>query len=84
VLVGTGPRGGDGFSPFSDEVVHLATLPNGANGDYRLALFFAPSKTSRAAGRAYMERLEARKDDREPHTTIEVLQAHHDAILCVG
>lgn len=55
VLAGIGPRGGEGFSAFSDLVEHLATLPNGANGEDRLALFFANSEASRLAGVAYME-----------------------------
>jgi pimeloyl-ACP methyl ester carboxylesterase len=84
VLAGTAPRGGDGFSPFSDDVEHLATLPKGANGEDRLALFFASSESSKTAGRAYMERLEARQDDREPHTTLEVMRAHHAAIYGWG
>ena len=84
VLAGTGPRGGEGFSPFSDLVEHLATLPKGANGEDRLSLFFANSEASRSAGIAYMERLDRRQTDREPHTTIEVMKAHHAAICNWG
>jgi pimeloyl-ACP methyl ester carboxylesterase len=80
VLSGTGPRGGEGFSPFSDLVEHLASLPKGANGEDRLALFFANSEASRSAGVAYLERLERRQTAREPHTTLEVMKAHHAAI----
>jgi pimeloyl-ACP methyl ester carboxylesterase len=84
VLAGTGPRGGDGFSPFSEKVEKLARLPQGANGQDRLDLFFAPSETSKALGRAYMERLEARLDDREPHSSLAVMESHHAAIYAWG
>jgi pimeloyl-ACP methyl ester carboxylesterase len=84
ILAGTAPKGGEGFSPFSKEIDVLATLPKGANGDDRLALFFFPSETSKAAGRAYMSRLESRKEDREPHTTIEVMKNHRAAIFAWG
>ena len=60
ILVGTGPRGGEGmtFTELSAEEQNdpLALLMNA---------FFTPSGSSQAAGRAYVERLQLRKTDRD-------------------
>jgi pimeloyl-ACP methyl ester carboxylesterase len=60
ILVGTGPRGGEGMS--------FAELSVEERND-RLALlmnaFFTPSDSSQAAARAYVERLQLRKTDRD-------------------
>jgi len=60
ILVGTGPRGGEGmtFTELSAEEQNnpLALLMNA---------FFTTSHSSQAAGRAYVERLQLRKVDRD-------------------
>ena len=67
ILVATAPRGGD-------DIMHLEK-PSLAKhlGDPELKgyevltrLFFAPSQSSQAAGRAFIERLVQRREDREP------------------
>lgn len=60
ILVGTGPRGGEGmtFDELSPEEFAdpIALLMNA---------FFSPSETSQAAGRAYIDRLKLRVGDRD-------------------
>ena len=59
VLAGSGPRGGQGMNHYSDEVLaHAATDVPGPE-DF-LYLFFAPTATSQASGRAYLQRLGTR------------------------
>lgn len=76
ILVGTAPRGGE-------EVMHLdkpslAThLHNPSLQGYQVLqkLFFAPTRSSQAAGAAFIERLMQRRDDREPVSGSAVAQA---------
>jgi pimeloyl-ACP methyl ester carboxylesterase len=60
VLLGTGPRGGEGmvFTDLSvDELDDIEGLV--------MKALFSPSETSQASGRAYLERLKLRVDDRD-------------------
>jgi pimeloyl-ACP methyl ester carboxylesterase len=60
ILLGTGPRGGEGmtFTELSpEEQVYPVAFLMGA--------FFSPSEASQAAGREYMKRLDSRKEDRD-------------------
>jgi pimeloyl-ACP methyl ester carboxylesterase len=75
ILVGTGPRGGEGmtFTELSAEERNdpLALLMNA---------FFTPSQSSQAAGRAYVERLHLRKADRDAAVSRKAASAQLDAI----
>jgi pimeloyl-ACP methyl ester carboxylesterase len=75
ILVGTGPRGGEGmtFTELSAEEQNnpLALLMNA---------FFTPSDSSQAAGRAYVERLKLRKADRDAAVSRKAASAQLDAI----
>ena len=60
ILIGTGPRGGEAltFTELSvDDLKNPVALV--------LNSFFTPSNSSQAAGRAYLERLQLRKTDRD-------------------
>jgi pimeloyl-ACP methyl ester carboxylesterase len=76
ILVGTAPRGGE-------DVMHLEKPglakylgdPN-LKGYARLQkLFFAPTDSSQAAGAAFIKRLAARTQDREPAAGVDVAKA---------
>lgn len=83
ILAGTGPRGGSGMKGFTPEVAEAAThMP--AGGDDLLFLFFQPTETSQAAGRAFLGRLMARKLDRDPASTAETMKAQIAAISAWG
>jgi pimeloyl-ACP methyl ester carboxylesterase len=75
ILVGTGPRGGEGmtFTELSAEEQNnpLALLMNA---------FFTPSDSSQAAGRAYVERLQLRKADRDAAVSPKAASAQLNAI----
>jgi pimeloyl-ACP methyl ester carboxylesterase len=75
ILLGTGPRGGEGmtFTELSlDELDDPVALLMGA--------FFTPSEASQAAGRAYIERLKLRTADRDAPISKKAAGAQLEAI----
>jgi pimeloyl-ACP methyl ester carboxylesterase len=80
ILVGTAPRGGEDIMHlekpslakyFSDPTLRgIARLPK---------IFFAPTPSSQAAGKAFVRRLEARKSDRDVASGPKVAQAQMSA-----
>jgi pimeloyl-ACP methyl ester carboxylesterase len=82
MLVGTGPRGGE---PTHDPRV----LEYGASTDPRtgessleafLYLFFRPSETSQAAGKAFWNRRHLRRHDVDPPSSAQTMKAQRAAI----
>jgi pimeloyl-ACP methyl ester carboxylesterase len=76
ILAGTAPRGGEDIMHL--EKSHIARSlgdPNLRGYAVLQKIFFAPSETSQAAGAAFVERLQWRKEDREPPSGPEVAQA---------
>jgi pimeloyl-ACP methyl ester carboxylesterase len=63
VLVGTGPRGGDGMAQRDPAVATLFTKRDELGDAMWLPIMFAPTPTSQAAGRAWLQRISARQDD---------------------
>ena len=57
VLVGTGPRGGEGIGALPAWVAELFTRKYEQQEDMWLPILFAPTQSSQAAGRAYVERI---------------------------
>lgn len=84
VLLGTGPTGGEGMAEFSPKVVSIVTRPNSTFEERCLELFFSPTETSQAAGKAWLERVASRTSDREPACGPEVAQAQLAAIQGFG
>ena len=84
LLVGTGPSGGEGMQEFSAEVMDIVNRPNSTIQERCLDLFFSKSSTSRAAGEAWLERIAARKVDREPESKPQVAQAQLVALAKWG
>jgi pimeloyl-ACP methyl ester carboxylesterase len=75
VLLSTGPRGGEGmtFTELSlDELADPVAL--------LMTSFFTPSEASRAAGRAYLERLKLRATDRDVPVSMKSAGAQLNAI----
>jgi len=60
VLLGTGPRGGEGM-----EFAELSAEEQADPVGFLLGAFFSPSEASQAAGRAYLNRLAGRTHDRD-------------------
>src|SRR5260370_29354095 len=59
ILLGTGPRGGEDMT-----FTELSAEEQADPVAFLLGAVFSPSETSQAAGREYMKRLDARKEDR--------------------
>jgi len=79
VLVGTGPRGGDGMSQLAPDVVPLFGTVYEPQDLMWLPIFFSPSETSQAAGRHFLERIRARTDDRDVPVSEATVAAHRAA-----
>ena len=60
ILLGTGPRGGEGMT-----FTELSPEEQADPVAFLLGAFFTRSETSQAAGRAYMKRLDSREEDRD-------------------
>jgi pimeloyl-ACP methyl ester carboxylesterase len=60
ILLGTGPRGGEGMT-----FTELSPEEQADPIAFLLGAFFSPSEASQAAGRAYVKRLESRREDRD-------------------
>ena len=75
ILLGTGPRGGEGMT-FTELSAEESADPVG----FLLAAFFAPTETSQAAGRAYLERLAWRRENRDKPVSTQTSEAQLAAI----
>jgi pimeloyl-ACP methyl ester carboxylesterase len=83
VLVGTGPRGGEGVGARPGWVGELFTRKYQRQEDMWLPILFAPTRTSQAAGRAYIERIVARAD-RDTPVSDQSIAAQRAAIAAYG
>src|SRR6204780_5133415 len=83
VLVGTGPRGGEGVGALPAWVAELFTRKYERQEDMWLPILFAPTQTSRAAGRAYVERIVARRD-RDAPLSDQSIGAQRAALAAYG
>lgn len=80
VLVGTGPRSGEGMASLTPEAQQLfgATYEN--PDDLWLGVYFTPSERSQAAGREYLKRFRLRTEDRDPEVSDKVAPAQIEAL----
>jgi pimeloyl-ACP methyl ester carboxylesterase len=60
ILLGTGPRGGEGMT-----FTELSAEEQADPVAFLLGAFFSPSESSQSAGREYMKRLDSRTNDRD-------------------
>lgn len=80
ILVGSGPRGGEGLETFLPEVWALFSKEYNHPDELLLDTFFAPTETSQAAGWQFLERIRARKEDRDIAISDKVVPAQLAAI----
>jgi pimeloyl-ACP methyl ester carboxylesterase len=82
ILVGTGPRGGE--PPTDPRYAEYATSTDAKTGESALEaflyLFFVPSATSQAAGRAFWQRRHRRGVDVDPPSSSQTMTAQLAAI----
>ena len=83
VLVGTGPRGGEGLGALPAWVAELFTRKYEQQQDMWLPIMFAPTETSQAAGRAHVERIVARAD-RDAPVSEQSITAQRAALAAYG
>src|SRR5580765_2792805 len=76
VLVGTGPRGGDGMDQLAPDVAPLFGTAYEPQDLMWLPIFFSPSEASQAAGRRFLERIRARTADRDVPVSEATVAAH--------
>jgi pimeloyl-ACP methyl ester carboxylesterase len=75
LLLGTGPRGGEGMT-----FAELSADERADPDQFILGAFFSPSDASQAAGRAYLKRLAARTTDRDRPVSTRTAEAQLHAI----
>jgi pimeloyl-ACP methyl ester carboxylesterase len=82
VLLATIPPGGtvEQFPPISDEVRQVVSRPGQGSDDDFLFLFFAPSESSRMAGRESLARLRARSGPPSPPVRPEAMRSQVAAL----
>jgi pimeloyl-ACP methyl ester carboxylesterase len=83
VLVGTGPRGGEGIGALPPWVAELFTRKYERQEEMWLPIMFAPTQTSQAAGRAYIERITARTN-RDTPVSDQSIAAQRAALAAYG
>ncbi|WP_329045598.1 alpha/beta hydrolase [Amycolatopsis sp. NBC_01488] len=79
VLVGTGPRGGDGMAAMDPAVVPLFGRRDELGEAMWLPIMFSPTDASQAAGRRYVERITARTQNRDDLVSQETILNHRAA-----
>jgi pimeloyl-ACP methyl ester carboxylesterase len=79
VLVGTGPRGGDGMDQLAPDVAPLFGAAYEPQDLMWLPIFFSPSEASQAAGRRFLERVRSRTEDRDVPVSAATVAAHRAA-----
>jgi pimeloyl-ACP methyl ester carboxylesterase len=79
VLVGTGPRGGEGMSAQRPSTAVLFAKQYEQQDEMWLPIFFSPSPASQEAGRRYLARIRARRQDRDTPVSAGTALAHRAA-----
>ena len=79
VLVGTGPRGGEGMAQLAPETAPLFGKVYEPQDLMWLPIFFSPSESSQTAGRRFLERVRARSEDRDLPVSQGTVTAHSAA-----
>ena len=76
ILVGTGPRGGEGMAQLAPDVAPLFAKVYDPQDLMWLPIFFSPSEKSQAAGREFLGRIQARTEDRDDPVSEATVAAH--------
>src|SRR6202023_801003 len=80
VLVGTGPRGGEGMATLTPEAQAVFGSTYANPDDMWLGVFFTPTEKSQGAGRAFLKRVRLRAEARDPEVSEKVAPAQITAI----
>jgi pimeloyl-ACP methyl ester carboxylesterase len=80
VLVGTGPRGGEGMASLTPEAQQIFGASYQEPDHLWLAVHFTRSEASQAAGRGFLKRFRLRKENRDPEVNEQVAPAQLEAL----
>jgi pimeloyl-ACP methyl ester carboxylesterase len=80
VLVGTGPRGGEGMASLTPEAQQIFSARYEDPDHLWLAVHFTRSEASQAAGRDFLKRFRLRKANRDPEVNEKVAPAQLEAL----
>jgi pimeloyl-ACP methyl ester carboxylesterase len=80
ILLGTGPRSGEGMASLTPEAQRIFGARYDEPDQLWLKVFFTPSEASQTAGRAYLKRFRVRVDGREPEVSDKVAPAQIEAL----
>lgn len=84
ILVGTGPRSGEGMASLTPEAQDIFGASYAHPDDLWLRVHFAPSEASQAAGRGFVERFRLRNEHRDPEANDKVAPAQLAALAKWG
>jgi pimeloyl-ACP methyl ester carboxylesterase len=80
VLVGTGPRSGEGMATLTPEAQRIFGATYDEPDHLWLKVFFTESDASQAAGRAFLQRFRLRTNDRDSEANEKVAPAQIEAL----
>jgi pimeloyl-ACP methyl ester carboxylesterase len=80
VLVGTGPRGGEGMATLTPEAQEIFGAAYDEPDHIWLRVHFTESEKSQAAGRRFLKRFRLRAENRDPEVNEKVAPAQIEAI----
>ena len=80
VLVGTGPRGGEGMASLTPEAQQIFGASYDEPDHLWLAVHFTKSEASQAAGRGFLKRFRLRQENRDPEVNEQVAPAQLEAL----
>jgi pimeloyl-ACP methyl ester carboxylesterase len=80
ILVGTGPRGGEGMASLTPEAQRIFGATYQEPDHLWLAVHFTRSEASQAAGRDFLKRFRLRKENRDPEANEKVAAAQLQAL----
>ncbi|MFM0324248.1 alpha/beta fold hydrolase [Caballeronia glebae] len=84
ILVGTGPRSGEGMTTLTPQAQEIFGASYAHPDHLWLRVHFAPSEASQAAGRGFIERFRLRTDNRDPEADDKVAPAQLAALAKWG
>src|SRR6202041_1113674 len=80
ILVGTGPRGGEGMASLTQVAKRIFSAPYDPPEYMWLAVLFSPSEAAQAAGKEFLKRKHLRQEGRDPEVNDKVSPAQIEAM----
>jgi len=84
ILVGTGPRGGEGMASLTQVAKRIFGAPYDPPEHLWLAVLFSQSETAQAAGKEFLMRKHLRQEGRDPEVNDKVSPAQVEAMDKMG